>query len=319
MTAVIPELHSDPRDVTRDGSTLRRFLHGLPGVDEVGAQGRAAALFTRSIKTTAKAWAIDTSIRMVDLTTLEGADTPGKVRSLCAKAMRPDPTDATVPPVAAICVYPDLVTTAVDALRGSDVQIASVATNFPSGRASLETKLSDVRDAVAAGATEIDMVIDRGAFLTGRYQQVFDEIVAVKAACGSAHLKVILETGELVTLDNARRASWLALLAGGDFIKTSTGKVSPAATPPVALVMLQAVRDFAAATGEIRGVKLAGGIRSSKDAVRYLVMVNEVAGEQWLDPALFRFGASSLLNDLLLQRHKLTSGVYDGPDYVTVD
>ncbi len=319
MTAVIPELHSDPRDVTRDGSTLRRFLHGLPGVDEVGAQGRAAALFTRSIKTTAKAWAIDTSIRMVDLTTLEGADTPGKVRSLCAKAMRPDPTDSTVPPVAAVCVYPDLVTTAVDALRGSDVQIASVATNFPSGRASLETKLSDVRDAVAAGATEIDMVIDRGAFLTGRYQQVFDEIVAVKAACGSAHLKVILETGELVTLDNARRASWLALLAGGDFIKTSTGKVSPAATPPVALVMLQAVRDFAAATGEIRGVKLAGGIRSSKDAVRYLVMVNEVAGEQWLDPALFRFGASSLLNDLLLQRHKLASGVYDGSDYVTVD
>jgi deoxyribose-phosphate aldolase len=256
---------------------------------------------------------------MVDLTTLEGADTPGKVRSLCAKAMRPDPSDATAPPVAAVCVYPDLVETAVTALRGSRVQIASVATAFPSGRAALSTKLQDVRDAVAAGATEIDMVIDRGAFLAGRYLQVFDEIVATKQACGDTHLKVILETGELATLDNARRASWLALLAGGDFIKTSTGKVTPAATPPVALVMLQAVRDFADLSGELRGVKLAGGIRTSKEAVRYLVMVNEVAGEQWLTPDLFRFGASSLLNDLLQQRHKLTTGSYDGPDYVTVD
>jgi deoxyribose-phosphate aldolase len=313
---------SDPaalQDVTRDNATLRRFLHGLPGVDQVGAEGRAASLATRSIKTTAKAWAIDTAIAMVDLTTLEGADTPGKVRSLCAKAVRPDPSDASVPSVAAICVYPDLVATAVEALSGSNVQIASVATAFPSGRAALDTKLHDVRDAVAAGATEIDMVIDRGAFLAGRYLQVFDEIVATKAACGPAHLKVILETGELATLDNARRASWLGLLAGGDFIKTSTGKVTPAATPPVALVMLQAVRDFADLTGDLRGVKLAGGIRTSKEAVRYLVMVNEVAGEQWLDPALFRFGASSLLNDLLQQRHKLATGSYDGPDYVTVD
>ncbi|HZZ96133.1 MAG TPA: deoxyribose-phosphate aldolase [Jatrophihabitantaceae bacterium] len=307
-------------DVTRDDSSLRRFLHGLPGVDQVGAEARAAGLATRSIKTSAKAWAIDTAIAMVDLTTLEGADTPGKVRSLCAKAMRPDPGDVSVPPVAAVCVYPDLVATAVDALRGSSVQIASVATAFPSGRASLETKLHDVRDAVAAGATEIDMVIDRGAFLAGHYLQVFDEIVATKAACGGdAHLKVILETGELATLDNARRAAWLALLAGGDFIKTSTGKVTPAATPPVALVMLQAVRDFADLTGDVRGVKLAGGIRTSKEAVRYLVMVNEVAGEQWLDPRLFRFGASSLLNDLLQQRHKMATGAYDGPDYVTVD
>jgi deoxyribose-phosphate aldolase len=298
---------------------LRRFLHGLAGVDEVGAQARAASLFTRSIKTTAKAWAIDMAIRMVDLTTLEGADTHGKIRSLCAKAMRPDPSDSSVPAVAAVCVYPDLVGIAVEALRGSPVAVASVATAFPSGRASLATKLADVREAVAAGAGEIDMVIDRGAFLAGRYLQVFDEIVAVKAACGSAHLKVILETGELVTLDNVRRASWLALLAGGDFVKTSTGKVSPAATPPVALVMLQAVRDFAAATGDVRGVKLAGGIRSSKDAVRYLVMVNEVAGDRWLGPDLFRFGASSLLNDLLLQRHKLATGAYDGADYVSVD
>jgi deoxyribose-phosphate aldolase len=302
-----------------DEASLRRFLAGLPGVDQVGAVGRAAALATRSIKTTAKAWAIDTAISMIDLTTLEGADTHGKVRSMCAKGIHPDPGDPSVPSVAAICVYPDLVATAVDALRGSSIAVASVATAFPSGRAALATKLVDVAEAVAAGATEIDMVIDRGAFLSGHYQQVFDEIVAVKAACGAAHLKVILETGELVTLDNVRRASWLALLAGGDFIKTSTGKVTPAATPPVALVMLEAVRDFADATGDMRGVKLAGGIRASKDAVRYLVMVNEVAGEQWLTPALFRFGASSLLNDLLLQRHKLTTGAYDGPDYVSVD
>jgi len=319
VTATLPEPRTDLRDVTRDDASLRRFLHGLAGVDEVGAQARAASLFTRSIKTTAKAWAIDMAIRMVDLTTLEGADTPGKIRSLCAKAMRPDPGDTSVPPVAAVCVYSDLVPTAVDALRGSPVAVASVATAFPSGRASLATKLSDVREAVASGAGEIDMVIDRGAFLAGRYLQVLDEIVAVKAACATAHLKVILETGELVTLDNVRRASWLALLAGGDFVKTSTGKVSPAATPPVALVMLQAVRDFAAATGDVRGVKLAGGIRSSKDAVRYLVMVNEVAGDRWLGPDLFRFGASSLLNDLLLQRHKLATGAYDGADYVSVD
>ena len=312
------QLH-DVQDVTRDDGSLRRFLSGLPGVDQVGAEARAAGLATRSIKTTAKAWAIDTSISMVDLTTLEGADTPGKVRSMCAKAMRPDPSDSSAPPVAAVCVYPDLVEIAVAALHGSPVQIASVATAFPSGRASLPTKLHDVRDAVAAGATEIDMVIDRGAFLAGRYLQVFEEIVATKAECGDAHLKVILETGELVTLDNVRRASWLALLAGGDFIKTSTGKINPAATPPVALVMLEAARDYRDRTGALRGVKLAGGIRTTKEAVRYLVMVNEVAGDDWLTPSLFRFGASSLLNDLLLQRHKLRTGVYDGPDYVTVD
>ncbi|MDP9115978.1 MAG: deoxyribose-phosphate aldolase [Actinomycetota bacterium] len=304
---------------TLERPELHRLLLGLPGVDQVGAVARADALATRSIKTTAKAWAIDMAIRMVDLTTLEGADTPGKVRSICAKAARPDPSDASVPPVAAVCVYPDLVSTAVSALRGTPVGIASVATAFPSGRASLDTKLHDVREAVAAGASEIDMVIDRGAFLAGKYLQVFDEITATKAACGAAHLKVILETAELATLDNVRRASWLALLAGGDFIKTSTGKLSVSATPPVALVMLTAVRDFFESTGEPRGVKLAGGIRTCKEAVRYLVMVNEVAGEQWLDPALFRFGASSLLNDLLQQRHKMATGNYDGPDYVTVD
>ena len=321
-TGLARPLSADTSELTRDDASLRRFLHGLPGVDQVGAEARAATLATRSIKTTAKAWAIDTAISMVDLTTLEGADTPGKVRSLCIKAMHPDPGDPQVPPVAAVCVYPDLVGTAVQTLRGSKVAVASVATAFPSGRASLPTKLADVAEAVAAGATEIDMVIDRGAYLAGRYGQVYEEIVAVREACGTdgrVHLKVILETGELVTLDNVRRASWLALLAGGDFIKTSTGKVNPAARPPVALVMLQAVRDFAARTGHIRGVKLAGGIRASKEAVRYLVMVNEVAGEPWLHPATFRFGASSLLNDLLLQRHKLRTGAYDGPDYVTLD
>jgi len=276
-------------------------------------------LSTRSIKTTAKAWAIDLAIRMVDLTTLEGADTPGKVRALSAKARRPDPADPSCPAVAALCVYPSMVPVAAEALRGSGVHLASVATAFPSGQAPLEVKLADTKAAVAAGADEIDMVISRGAFLSGRYQEVYDEIVAVKAACGDAHLKVILETGELATYDNVRRASWLAMLAGGDFIKTSTGKVPVAATLPVTLVMLEAVRDFRAATGRQVGVKPAGGIRTTKDAIKYLVVVNETAGEDWLDPDWFRFGASTLLNDLLMQRTKLTTGHYSGPDYFTVD
>ena len=312
-------------DVTRSDAALRAFLHGLPGVDQVGAEQRAATLGTRSIKTTAKAWAIDTAISMVDLTTLEGADTPGKVRSLAAKARRPDPTDPTAPAVAAVCVYGDLAGVAREALAGTGIHVAAVATAFPSGRASREVKLADVRDAVRNGADEIDMVIDRGAFLSGRYLEVFDEIVAVKEACsrpdgtGPAHLKVILETGELVTYDNARRASWLAMLAGADFIKTSTGKISPAATLPVCLVMLEAVRDFRAATGTQVGVKPAGGIRTTKDAIRHLVMVNETVGADWLSPDWFRLGASSLLNDLLLQRQKLRTGHYSGPDHVSVD
>jgi len=306
-------------DVASSDASLRRFLHGLPGVDQVGAEGRAAMLATRSIKTTSKAYALELALRMIDLTTLEGADTPGKVRALCAKARRPDPSDPATPSVAAVCVYPDLVPTAVQALVGSGVGVASVATAFPSGRASLEVKLLDTREAVAAGASEIDMVIDRGAFLSGRYLEVFEEIVAVKQACGDAHLKVILETGELVTYDNVRRASWLAMLAGGDFIKTSTGKVSPAATQPVILVMLEAVRDFRAATGRQVGVKAAGGIRTAKDAVRQLVLVNETVGEDWLHPDWFRIGASSLLNDLLMQRSKQLTGRYSGPDYMTID
>ena len=306
-------------DLTRSDASLRRFLHGLPGVDQVGVEARAAALATRSIKTTAKAFALDLAVRMVDLTTLEGQDTAGKVRALCAKARRPDPDDPTCPEVAAICVYGDLAPVAVDALRGSGVKVAAVATAFPSGRAALDVKLADVRVAVAAGAGEIDMVIDRGAFLSGRYVDVHDEIVATKEACGDAHLKVILETGELATYDNIRRAAWLAMLAGADFVKTSTGKVSPAATLPVGLVLLEAVRDFHAQTGQLIGVKVAGGIRTAKDAIRYLVVANETVGDAWLTPDLFRFGASTLLNDLLMQRRKLATGYYSGPDYFTLD
>ena len=302
------------------GSSLREFLHGLPGVDQVGAEARAAMLASRSIKTTAKQWALDMAISMIDLTTLEGQDTPGKVRAICAKARRPDPADPTAPQVAAVCVYPDLAHLAAAEVKGTGIHVASVATAFPSGRTSVEVKLADAKYAIEAGADEVDMVIDRGAFLAGDYQLVYDEIAAVREVVeDAAHLKVILETGELVTLDNVRRASWLAMLAGADFIKTSTGKVSPAATLPVTLVMLEAVRDFRATHGRQVGVKPAGGIRTAKDAIRYLVLVNETAGEDWLDPDWFRFGASSLLNDLLMQRTKLATGVYSGPDYFTLD
>ena len=275
-------------------------------------------LSTRSIKAASKERAIDLAISMVDLTTLEGMDTPGKVRALCAKALRPDPTDPSTPHVAAVCVYGDMAAIARDAV-GDALHVAAVATAFPSGRASLAVKLADTRDAVANGADEIDMVIDRGAFLAGRYLDVYDEIVAVKESCGTAHLKVIFETGELRTYDNVRRASYLAMLAGADFIKTSTGKVTPAATLPVTLILLEAVRDWYRQTGQRIGVKPAGGIRTSKDAIRYLVMVNEVCGEAWLTPDLFRFGASAMLNDLLLQRQRMRTGHYSGPDYVTID
>jgi len=306
-------------DVVASEATLRRFLHGLPGVDQVGVQARVGDLGTRSIKKGAKLWAIDLAISMTDLTTLEGADTPGKVRALCAKGMHPDPDDPTVPMVAAICIYPDMVPVARQALGDSGVKVASVATAFPSGRFPIELKLADVRAAVAAGADEIDMVIDRGAFLAGHYGQVLDEIRAVKAACGAAHLKVIMETGELATLDNVRRASWLSMIGGADFIKTSTGKVVPAATLPVIYVMMEAVRDFREVTGVMVGVKPAGGIRTAKDAIKHLVVVHEIAGPEWLSPDWFRFGASSLLNDLLMQRRKQLTGRYAGPDYVTLD
>ena len=317
------ELTAHARDVLGvsrlTNHALTAWVHGLPGVDQVGCEARAASLGTRSIKTTSKAWAIDTAIGMIDLTTLEGADTPGKVRSLCAKALVPDPLDAATPRPAAVCVYGDMVATAKEALGDSGIHVAAVATAFPSGRASMPVKIADTRDAVHAGADEIDMVIDRGAFLAGDYLTVFNQIAEVKQACGDAHLKVIMETGELVTYDNVRRASYLSMLAGGDFIKTSTGKVQPAATLPVTLVMLEAVRDWRDLTGVQVGVKPAGGIRTSKDAIKYLVMVSEIAGDDWLSPDWFRFGASSLLNDLLLQRQKLATGAYSGADYVTID
>lgn len=310
---------------------LSQYLRGLPGVDAVGLEGRAAALGTRSIKAESKKAALDTIIRLIDLTTLEGADTPGKVRSLVTKAKFPDPLFSETPRVAAVCVYGDMVPYAVDALGALHgdpdaglISVAAVATAFPSGRASRAVKLADTRDAVDAGADEIDMVIDRGAFLSGNWGKVFDEIVAVKDACkradGSyAHLKVILETGELLQYDSVKRASWLAILAGADFIKTSTGKVAPAATLPVTLLMLEVVRDWHRQTGEKIGVKPAGGIRTSKDAIKYLVSVAETVGEEWLTPHLFRFGASSLLNDVLLQRQKLSTGHYSGADYLTID
>jgi deoxyribose-phosphate aldolase len=308
-----------------DGSdiSLRKFLTDLPGVDAVGADSRAAMLATRSIKTTSKRWAIDTAISMVDLTTLEGADTQGKVQALCAKAVRPDPTDLSVPSVGAVCVYNDMVSIArthLDLIGGKHVPVAAVSTAFPSGRASMEVKVQDTKDAIAAGAAEIDMVIDRGAFLSGKYIEVFNEIVAIKEICADkAHLKVIFETGELVTYDNVRKASYLAMLAGADFIKTSTGKIAPAATPPVVLVMLEAVRDFYEMAGVRIGVKPAGGIRNTKDAIKQLVLVNETAGPDWLTPSLFRIGASALLNDLLMQRMKMDDGYYASPQYVTID
>jgi len=308
-----------------DGSdtSLRNFLNKLSGVDAVGAEARAAMLATRSIKTTSKRWAIDTAISMVDLTTLEGADTEGKVQALCAKAVRPDPTDLSVPSVGAVCVYNDMVSVArkhLDSIGGKHVPVAAVSTAFPSGRASMKVKIQDTQDAVDAGAAEIDMVIDRGAFLSGNYIEVFNEIVAIKEICGDkAHLKVIFETGELVTYDNVRKASYLAMLAGADFIKTSTGKVVPAATPPVVLVMLEAVRDFYEMTNVRIGVKPAGGIRNTKDAIKQLVLVNETAGPEWLTPSLFRIGASALLNDLLMQRMKMNDGYYASPQYVTID
>jgi len=308
-----------------DGSetSLRRFLQTLAAVDQIGAQERAAMLATRSIKTTSKKWAIDMAISMIDLTTLEGADTAGKIRSLCSKALRPDPQDPSVPHVGAVCVYNDMVGIArnhLDSIGGQSIPVAAVATAFPSGRASRKVKLQDTKDAISLGATEIDMVIDRGAFLSGQLGEVFDEIRAIKEICSDkAHLKVILETGELVTLDNVRKASYLAMLAGADFIKTSTGKVTPAATAPVVLVMLEAVRDFYELSQVRIGVKPAGGIRTTKDAIKQLVLVKEIAGVEWLNPELFRIGASALLNDLLMQRMKLTTGRYSSANYVTVD
>jgi deoxyribose-phosphate aldolase len=294
-------------------------LPRIGSVDAVALEARAGELAKRSIKRESKVFALELAIRMMDLTTLEGADTPGKVRALCTKAMYPDPGDPSVPHVAAVCIYPSLVPVARRALRGSAVKVASVATAFPSGQAPLEVKLADVGAAVEAGADEIDMVIDRGAFLSGRIGQVYEEIVAVKEACGGAHLKVILETGELGSYDAVRKASLVAIAGGADFIKTSTGKVSPAATLPVTLCMLEVIRDVHDETGLVIGMKPAGGIRTAKQAVQHLCVLHETLGSDWLTPDLFRFGASSLLNDVLLQLRKQRTGIYRSPDEFTLD
>jgi deoxyribose-phosphate aldolase len=294
-------------------------LPRIGSVDQVALEERAASLAKRSIKKESKVFALELAVRMMDLTTLEGSDTPGKVAALASKAIRPDPADPSVPSCAAICVYPNLVPTAVERTRGTSVKVASVATYFPSGQAPLDVKLRDVRDAVELGADEIDMVIDRGAFLSGRYAKVYDEIVQVKEACGEAHLKVILETGELGTYDNVRRASLLAMAAGADFIKTSTGKLPSAATLPVLLCMLEAIRDVYEETGRVVGMKPAGGIRNAKQAIQNLVIVNETLGQDWLTPDRFRLGASSLLNDVLMQIRKEKTGRYQNPEYFTRD
>ena len=321
-----------PDTISRERASelVKAWAGGRPGplgsvlgrqtaVDQVGVELRVESLKRRSIKKASKLWALDLAIRMMDLTTLEGRDTPGKIRALCAKAIHPQPGDPSIPSVAAICLYPSLIPEAKDALKGSTVRVASVATGFPSGQTFGEIKVAEVKAAVAAGADEIDMVIDRGAFLSGDYATVFDEIVEIKDACGDVHLKVILETGELGTFDQVRRASILAMAAGADFIKTSTGKIQPAATLPVTLVMLEAIRDFEKATGRAVGMKPAGGIRTAKEAVQYLVVLYETLGPRWMTPERFRFGASTLLNDVLMQIEKERTGRYQDPDHFTID
>ena len=288
-------------------------------VDQVGLEERAASLAKRSIKKDSKVFALDLAIRCCDLTTLEGSDSPGKIEQLAAKAMRPNPLDPSVPHVAALCIYPRFVAQAAGRLSGSGVKVASVATAFPSGHSSLRARLDEVSRAVSDGANEIDIVISRGAFLAGDEEAVFEEVAASKEVAGSAHIKAILETGELGSYDRIRRASLVALAAGADTIKTSTGKIPAASTLPVALCMAEALRDFADVTGEIRGLKVAGGIRKAKDAIRYLVIINETLGERWLTPDLFRIGASSLLNDLLMQIDFQRSGLYSDPDRYTLD
>ena len=321
-----------PDTISRERASelVRAWAGGRPGplgsvlgrqtaVDQVGIELRVESLKRRSIKKASKLWALDLAIRMMDLTTLEGRDTPGKIRALCAKAIHPQPGDPSIPSVAAVCLYPSLIPEAKEALRGSTVHVASVATGFPSGQTFRGIKVAEVKEAVAAGADEIDMVIDRGSFLAGDYATVFDEIVEIKDACGDAHLKVILETGELGTFDQVRRASILAMAAGADFIKTSTGKIQPAATLPVTLVMLEAIRDFEKATGRAVGMKPAGGIRNAKEAVQYLVVLYETLGPRWMTPERFRFGASTLLNDVLMQIEKERTGRYQDPDHFTID
>jgi deoxyribose-phosphate aldolase len=299
--------------------SLADALEMMHGVDAVAVEERASSLAKRSLKKDSKVWGLNLIISMMDLTTLEGKDPRGKVWALCQKAMRPDPSDRDVPHVAAVCVYPTMIGFVKEALGNSDVRVASVATGFPSGQTFTEIKVNETRQTVAAGADEIDMVIDRGAFLSGDYQKVFDEIADVKEACGPAHLKVILETGELANYDQVRRASLIAMFAGADFIKTSTGKAPTNATLPVTLVMLEAIRDFQHATGKKIGMKPAGGISNAKLALAYLVLLYETMGPDWMNPELFRFGASTLLNDVLMQLRKEKTGAYQSGDYFTMD
>jgi deoxyribose-phosphate aldolase len=298
---------------------LEPRLPRIGSVDQVAVEERAGTLAKRSIKRESKVFALELAVRMTDLTTLEGADTPGKIAALCSKAVRPDPADPNVPSAAAVCVYPDLVPLARERVEGSGVNVASVATAFPSGRSALDIKIEEARRAVEAGADEIDMVIDRGALLSGNYAKVYDEVRQVKEAVGEAHLKVILETGELGTYDNVRRASLLAMAAGADFIKTSTGKLPSAATLPVLLCMLEAIRDVHDETGRVVGMKPAGGIRTAKQAIQNLVIVNETLGPDWLTPDRFRLGASSLLNDVLMQIRAQRTGRYQNPEHFTRD
>ena len=300
-------------------STAAALVARAAAVDAVGLEERAAVLAKRSIKRDSKLWALDLAIRCMDLTTLEGADTPGRIVSMCAKAVRPDPSDPTIASVAAVCVYPAVVPVAVAQLERSAVKVASVGGAFPSGLGPLDARLQEIAEAVRLGADEIDIVLNRSAFLSGRYRQAFEEIAASKEACGDAHLKVILEAGELGSYDNVRRASVLAMAAGADFIKTSTGKIGVGATLPSALCMMEAARDFHRGTGTRVGVKVAGGIRSSKQAIQYLVLLYETLGGDWMTPDLFRIGASSLLNDVLMQITKERTGAYQAPEYFTID
>lgn len=300
-------------------ASVRQIISASPSIDQIGIEERVSRLTKRSIKTASKVEALKLAISMMDLTTLDAKDTPGKVKQLCAKAIRPDESMPDIPSAAAVCVYPNMVAIAKKALAGTKINVAAVATAFPSGMSTRDVKIRETKFAVAEGADEIDMVISRGKFLAGEYSYVFDEIAAIKEACGNAHLKVILETGELSTLDNVRKASDLAMHAGADFIKTSTGKIQPAATLPVTLVMLEAIRDFYYNEGKMIGMKPAGGISTAKLALQYLVMVRETLGEAWLSPDYFRFGASSLANDLLMQIKKQQTGVYQSGDYFSVD
>jgi deoxyribose-phosphate aldolase len=320
MAGAVPIHPTSPATaVVATAADAERIVGRTTAVDAVGLEGRAAALATRSIKRETKRQALDLAIRCMDLTTLEGTDTVGKIVAMCAKAVRPDPLRPEVPSVAAVCLYPQLVPVAVEQLRGTGVAVASVAGGFPSGLAPLDARLQEIRDVAEAGADEIDIVLNRSLFLGGRYAEAFDELVAARDAAGPTHLKVILETGELGSYDRVRQASMLAMAAGADFIKTSTGKIGVNATLPVALCMMEAARDFHARTGREVGIKVAGGVRRAKQAIQYLILVHETLGPAWMRPERFRIGASSLLNDVLMQLEKERTGNYSGPDYFTLD